>query len=321
MTACLTIGEAVAKWGPKVLKFNLSKKTRWDLPPDLSELEREALEGLAEDARLNLAGTAPAISLIKRQDAGSTSGSEAQERKVVRKVTWEPPGRRLAVRSSNTALTRRRNLLSRLSGRTVEEAEYDVSRMALLAIEFQNEFATEGGKLYPACRGLMEETDMLRKTSELFELARHHGCHLVHCPISFAEDNSDNFQLGFGMLKSCADMDLCKSDSWQAEFCEEMTPRPGDAVVRNKRGLCSFTNTDLEDILAERGCDTLVLTGFLTSCCVESSMRTAYEKGLNVITLTDCTADMDRNAYLAATTVLNRKLTVLRSPTGYLQAI
>eukprot|EP00658_Telonema_sp_P-2_P085585 TRINITY_DN978_c0_g1_i14.p1 TRINITY_DN978_c0_g1~~TRINITY_DN978_c0_g1_i14.p1 ORF type:complete len:162 (+),score=48.05 TRINITY_DN978_c0_g1_i14:695-1180(+) len=150
--------------------------------------------------------------------------------------------------------------------------------MALLAIEFQNEFATEGGKLYPACRGLMEETDMLRKTSELFELARHHGCHLVHCPISFAEDNSDNFQLGFGMLKSCADMDLCKSDSWQAEFCEEMTPRPGDAVVRNKRGLCSFTNTDLEDILAERGCDTLVLTGFLTSCCVESSMRTAYEK-------------------------------------------
>jgi nicotinamidase-related amidase len=33
-----------------------------------------------------------------------------------------------------------------------------------------------------------------------------------------------------------------------------------------------------------------VLAGFLTNCCVESTMRVAYEKGYNVITLTDCTA-------------------------------
>ena len=30
--------------------------------------------------------------------------------------------------------------------------------------------------------------------------------------------------------------------------------------------------------------------GFLTNCCVESTMRTAYEKGFNVITLTDACA-------------------------------
>ena len=28
----------------------------------------------------------------------------------------------------------------------------------------------------------------------------------------------------------------------------------------------------------------------MTNCCVESTMRTGYEKGYNVITLTDCTA-------------------------------
>jgi len=33
-----------------------------------------------------------------------------------------------------------------------------------------------------------------------------------------------------------------------------------------------------------------VLAGFLTTCCVESTMRTAYEKGFNVITLTDACA-------------------------------
>jgi ureidoacrylate peracid hydrolase len=34
----------------------------------------------------------------------------------------------------------------------------------------------------------------------------------------------------------------------------------------------------------------VILGGFLTNCCVESTMRTAYEKGYDVITLTDCTA-------------------------------
>jgi nicotinamidase-related amidase len=33
-----------------------------------------------------------------------------------------------------------------------------------------------------------------------------------------------------------------------------------------------------------------VLSGFLTNCCVESTMRTGYEKGYNVITLSDCVA-------------------------------
>jgi nicotinamidase-related amidase len=33
-----------------------------------------------------------------------------------------------------------------------------------------------------------------------------------------------------------------------------------------------------------------VLAGFLTNCCVESTMRTAYERGYDVVTLTDCRA-------------------------------
>ena len=37
--------------------------------------------------------------------------------------------------------------------------------------------------------------------------------------------------------------------------------------------------TNLEALLKENGIETLALSGFLTNCCVESSMRTAYEKG------------------------------------------
>ena len=33
-----------------------------------------------------------------------------------------------------------------------------------------------------------------------------------------------------------------------------------------------------------------MLGGFLTNCCVESTMRTGYENGYEVITLSDCVA-------------------------------
>ena len=45
-----------------------------------------------------------------------------------------------------------------------------------------------------------------------------------------------------------------------------------------------------EEQLKANGIETVVLGGFLTNCCVESTMRTAYEKGFNVITLTDACA-------------------------------
>ena len=53
----------------------------------------------------------------------------------------------------------------------------------------------------------------------------------------------------------------------------------GDLVVEGKKGLDAFPGTNLESLLKENGIETLALCGFLTNCCVESSMRTAYEKG------------------------------------------
>ena len=54
--------------------------------------------------------------------------------------------------------------------------------------------------------------------------------------------------------------------------------------------LDAFPGTDLEAKLKENGIETIVMGGFLTNCCVESTMRKAYEKGFNVITLTDACA-------------------------------
>jgi ureidoacrylate peracid hydrolase len=77
---------------------------------------------------------------------------------------------------------------------------------------------------------------------------------------------------------------------WGAEIVDALAPQEGEVVVEGKRGLDSFATTNLDFILRGRGITTIALAGFLTNCCVESTMRSGYEKGYVVITLSDCVA-------------------------------
>jgi ureidoacrylate peracid hydrolase len=48
----------------------------------------------------------------------------------------------------------------------------------------------------------------------------------------------------------------------------------------------------LDFILRSRGIKTLAVAGFLTNCCVESTARTGYERGFNIVALSDCAATL-----------------------------
>lgn len=169
----------------------------------------------------------------------------------------------------------------------------DLSNAAILFIEYQNEFCTPEGKMHDAVKGVMETTGMLAKSAEVAEACRKAGVKVMHAAITFAEDASDNPNRKLGILSGCAGGKLFTQGSWGAEFCPEMTPQDTDFVVTGKKGLDAFPGSNLEAQLRIWGTETLILAGFLTNCCVESTMRTAYEKGFDVITLTDCCATTD----------------------------
>jgi hypothetical protein len=61
----------------------------------------------------------------------------------------------------------------------------DPKETAVVLIEYQNEFATNGGKLHDAVKEVMSATDMLANSKKLMDECRAAGCHIVHVPISF----------------------------------------------------------------------------------------------------------------------------------------
>ena len=166
----------------------------------------------------------------------------------------------------------------------------DPSTTAVVLIEYQNDFTTEGGVLHGAVSEVMTATDMLTKTKAVVAAARAAGATIMHAPITFVEGYHEISSHPYGILKGVVDGNAFVKGSWGAAIVDDLAPQPGDIVVEGKRGLDTFASTNLDFILRSKGIQTIVLGGFLTNCCVESTMRTGYENGYRVITLTDCTA-------------------------------
>jgi ureidoacrylate peracid hydrolase len=166
----------------------------------------------------------------------------------------------------------------------------DPSKTAVVLIEYQNEFTSDGGALHGPVEEVMERTGMMANSTRVAEAAREAGATVLHAPITFAEGYNEITAHPYGILKGVVDGNAFVKDSWGAAIVDEMAPKEGDIVVEGKRGLDTFASTNLDFILRSKGIQTLVLGGFLTNCCVESTMRSGYENGYEVITLTDCMA-------------------------------
>jgi len=166
----------------------------------------------------------------------------------------------------------------------------DPSKTAVVLIEYQNDFVSEGGALHGAVEAVMDKTDMLANTKKMVQAARAAGATIMHAPITFAAGYNEISAHPYGILKGVVDGAAFIKGGWGGAIADEMAPQEGDIVIEGKRGLDTFASTNLDFILRSKGIETLVLGGFLTNCCVESTMRSGYENGYKVITLSDCVA-------------------------------
>jgi ureidoacrylate peracid hydrolase len=165
----------------------------------------------------------------------------------------------------------------------------DPKTTAVVLIEYQNDFTSEGGSLHDAVKGVMEQEHMLQNSIKTVARARELGATIIHAPITFTPDYHELSPTPYGILKGVVDSKSFRKGTWGAEIVQDLTPAEQDIVIEGKRGLDAFASTNLDFILRSRGITTIALGGFLTNCCVESTMRTGYEKGFDVITLKDCT--------------------------------
>ena len=177
-------------------------------------------------------------------------------------------------------------------------------KTAIVLIEFQNSFCTPGGLSHGAVKDELERTGAVANTVDLVARARRSGVEIIWAPITYNDDFSDLPQRDFGAMAGAEERGGFKRSEWDGAIIDELTPLEGETVLAKKTGLCAFAQeSELEAVLREKGIENIAVGGLLTNCCVESTVRTAYEHAIGfkkVITLTECTATTDQASHEAS---------------------
>ncbi len=129
----------------------------------------------------------------------------------------------------------------------------DPSRTAVVLIEYQNDFTSEGGALHGAVAGVMERRGC--STTR----ARSSRPRVPPAPPSCTRRSRSCEGFGeladhpYGILKGVVDSTAFVKGSWGAEIVDALAPQRGDIVVEGKRGLDAFATTNLDFILRAAG--------------------------------------------------------------------
>ena len=87
----------------------------------------------------------------------------------------------------------------------------------------------------------------------------------------------------------------------------------------DKAGYDPFHNTDLENLLRQQGVRRVVVAGVLTNICVESCVRSAFERGFEVIVIEDATDSYSASAKAASLGSMRRGFASVQSLNDFLR--
>ena len=97
---------------------------------------------------------------------------------------------------------------------------------------------------------------------------------------------------------------FCAPGSKEAQILDELAPEPNELVFSKTSG-SSFNGTTLDYVLKNMGIETLIMTGVMTSGCVESSARDAKDLGYGVIIVHDACASWTEELHQASLRVMD----------------
>jgi nicotinamidase-related amidase len=174
----------------------------------------------------------------------------------------------------------------------------DLKNTALILIGYQNEYFAEDGILHSIVEG--GTGPVMENTISLIDSLSSTGMMMITTPINFTTDYSELVD-PVGILKIIKDAGAFKADSVGALTSPELEQFKDQILeVPGKRGLNAFADTDLEKILKKKKIKNLAFAGAVTSVCIDSTGRSAFEKGYKVTQLSDCTVgrtDVEQDFY------------------------
>ena len=180
--------------------------------------------------------------------------------------------------------------------------QLDLERTALLIIDPQNDFLSEGGVVWDLVGKGVKETRVVEHLEELKRVAKEVGVSVFYSPHYYSDDEFRKWQHLNPIDQLMFQRKMFRRGTWGAEFHPKLVPDENTFVLAPHKGLSNFWTGDANIQLRQRGIQTIILAGMSANLCVESHLRDAAEHGFDVIVVKDATTGPGPEATQAAYT-------------------
>jgi ureidoacrylate peracid hydrolase len=199
-----------------------------------------------------------------------------------------------------------KSIVARVVERRGREHVYDdldPARSALVVVDMQNAFMLPGvaHSLCPMAREIVPNINRLART------VRATGGKVFWIKTTFTADALASWSTYFAMTtpaRVAKRIEALTADSTGHKLWSALDVRPEDTIVEKNRFSAFIQgSSNLAALLRERGLDTVIVTGTVTSVCCESTARDAMMLNFKTIMVTDGNAaatDEDHAASLIA---------------------
>ncbi|MBA09423.1 MAG: isochorismatase [Flavobacteriaceae bacterium] len=157
---------------------------------------------------------------------------------------------------------------------------------AIILIGLQNDYFSEDGVLKEVVEESSKVSNIIENIINLVE--RLDNTLIISTPIIFSEDYNELID-PVGILQTIKEVGAFKKGTKGAETIDQIKAF-GDKIIEipGKLGLNAFANTSLEETLSSKNIEEVILAGTVASICIDSTGRSAHEKGFKVTMLSDC---------------------------------
>lgn len=173
---------------------------------------------------------------------------------------------------------------------TTLEEKVSPDHAAVIVIDCQKEFTTPGCFWDELGQDVAATGAVAQRLESFLEQARACGVRIVHVRANYDPEYMNDPM--YERLHRHGSRKYCQSGDPASEFHPGLEPRAGEPQVVKHR-YDAFYDTELDLVLQSWGIKTVILTGFVTHGCVDSTARHAYFKGYYVVLADDLTGGAD----------------------------
>jgi nicotinamidase-related amidase len=162
------------------------------------------------------------------------------------------------------------------------------SSSAVVVIDLANDFVYPGGVIAdaggPAYQALAQA--VIAPLGRLLAAARRAGITVVYATDAHTPADSELRKWPPHAMRGTA----------LAQIVPALAPQPGDLVIE-KQTYSPFVSSDIEAQLRTRGIERLYITGLHTDCCARHTSADAFQRGYDLVWVTDTLAAFTEDAH------------------------